>query len=778
MAERPKKYTKKLNDAEKVIKLAKERYKRARDSQSDENLRYKHNTRFTYDADYQWPTEIAKQRKLDLRPVLSVNRQPVFVRAIVNNYKQNPSAIKVLPADDGADKEVAEIYTGRIRNIEQQSGADQIKGFALGQAVAGNKAFYRVITQYEDNSFNQDIFIKAIVNATSVTYDCDDVSLDGSGWQWCFIEELLSVEEFESRYPDEDTESWPSDNSDGWTEDNNKKIRIAEYFYIEKVDTVICQLEGGEVVEKDDVQESMVVLQERTVKLPKVKWCILGGNAKEPLETREWAGKYIPVVPVWGDQVWIDGKRRLLSAMEYSQDSQRMINFGRSTEIELLGLQNKAPFMVTAQQVENYEEDWKAANSLNMPYLKYNADPLAPPPMRQGFAAPPSGVLQGVQNASQDLMDTSGIQEAGLGMQSNETSGKAINARAAQGQNSVFHFLDNVRHADRYCGMILVDLIPHIDDVPKIIRVLGEDGSESMKAVNQDTQEKDDYGQTINKFYDMTVGKYDVVIQSGPAFASKRQEAQELIAQAVQGNPAIWQTHGDLIFKAMDIPYADEFSERSKKTLPEGLVPPDDSEGSQMPPQVQAQIQGMQEQMQQMDAMLQQQAQELQSKQGEEQYKMAQLQLQSREIDIKEMEAQAKIMQAAQKDNVSVSAEVPHNPETDYSDADKLELEIETRLHEAELKRKHEIKMEVLRAKLANKEEPEEDDMIEMDDMGEDKPSEMACHMASIQEGLAKNQEITMALVAEVGKLAEVASAPKKLIYDKTGKIIGSETVG
>lgn len=750
-----------LSDDEKIVKKAKERYKRGRDSQSDENNRYRHNTKFTYIPDYQWPDAIKKQREIDLRPVLTVNRQPVFVRSIVNQYKQNPSAIKVLPADDGADKEVAEIFTGMIRNIETQCNSSQIKGNALGCAVAGNKGFFRFITEYEPMSFTQEIKFLPIVNPLAVTYDCDDTSLDGSGWRWCFVEEELTEDEFDSQFPEADRESWPTDSQSDWSMDDGKKIRVAEYFYKEDVKTTICLLDSGEVVEKTDLQPDMVVVDEREAMLPKVRWCKLGGNAKKPLEKKEWAGQYIPIVPVWGDQIWENGKRRLLSALEFSHDSQKMVNFWRSTETELLSLQNKAPFVGTNEQFENHPE-WAQANSTNLPFLPYTHVNGVPPPQRQGFAAPPSGVLAASQNAAQDLMDTSGIQEAGLGMQSNETSGKAINARAAQTQNSVYHFIDNMKHADRYAGMILVDLIPKINDTPKVVRTLGIDGTEEMKKVNQPVEEKDSFGQVIKKFYDLSAGKYDVIVTSGPSFSSKRQEGAELISQIAQGNPEVMAKAGDILFKALDIPYAEEIAERLKKYMPPEIVPKEGEE-QQMPPELKMQFDQMQQAMQQMDAVIQEQAKELENKEAE-------FALKSRELDIKEKEADAKIAQALQPAGpvVQVDAEV----EPELSEADKLEIEIERELAKEERQHQREKEKEILRAKLAKG-----DELLDVDENGEEKPSLIAEGITSLIQGQQMVAQALEANTQQTAQLAAVIAAPKEVIRDEKGKVVGVKPV-
>lgn len=764
---RPKTYQtaskKKEKDKEKIVKLARERYKRGRESQNNENQKYKDNIRFCFEPDYQWPETIRKARMIDGRPCISVNRMPVFCRSITNDYKRNSSGIKVIAGSDGSE-EVAEILTGLVRNIETQSNAPQVKGMALGYAVAGNKGFYRVITQIREGSFDeQEIKIEPIVNTTSVVYDCDDVSLDGSGWKWAFIEDMITEEEFKDRYPDEDMDSWSSDLSD-WSQDGGKKIRIAEYFYKEMEKTNLCLIESGEVVYESDLQEGMVVVDQREADMPIVRWCILGGNASKPLEEKEWAGKYIPIVPVWGDQLWIDGKRVLLSALEFSHDAQRMLNFYRSSETELLSLQNKAPYILTPTQVEGFENQWGGANSSNSPYLLANPDPQAAMPQRAPFPSPPTGVLQGAANAAQDIMDTSGIQEAGLGMQSNETSGRAINARAAQGEKATFHILDNMAHADVYCGRILIDLIPHIYDTPRIERIMGFDGSAEMKAINQPTEEKDEYGQAVVKMYDLSVGNYDVIPSSAPNFQSLRQEGQQMLTQLLTGNPQLMSQAGDILMKTMDIPYADELSERLKKFLPQGIAPAEDG-APPIPPELQAQMEQMQAQMQEMDQMLQQQAQELQDKQ-------AQYAIEMEKVRVQQFDAETKRI-AVTKPEVGVSVQA--DPE--LSEADKIEIDLVQKVRMKEMDQEHDIKKTVLAHKLQRMAEKDYGEMEDIDETGEEKPSLIIESMTQVQQGMAQTQASLQAMSQAIANLTAINAAPKRVIKDENGRPIGIEPV-
>jgi hypothetical protein len=759
MPARPKTYKKKETDGQKLVKLAKERYKRARDAQSEENSKFKSNMKFCFQPGAQWPEGLKKQRESDMRPCIEVNQMPVFGRAITNDYKRNSSGVKVIPAADG-DEKVAEIFTGLIRNIETQSSASQIKGNALVNAVSGCKGFYRVVTKYMDGGFEQEIRIEPIVNTTSVTYDCDDTSLDGSGWQWAFIEDQITEDEFKKKYPDEVIDSWPSLESDGWCQNNEggKKIRICEYFYIEKEKVTLCKIATGETVYEDDLQEGMEVLDTREAEMPVVKWCVLGGNANEPLESNEWAGKYIPIVPVWGEQLWIDNKRVLYSALEYSHDAQRMLNFFRSTEVELLGLQNKAPYVLTPTQIEGFENQWKGANSTNSPYLLANSDPAGFPIQRQPFPTPPSGVLTGAANSAQDMRDTSGIQQASLGMQSNETSGRAINARAAQGEKATFHILDNMAHADVFCGRILVDLIPRIYDTPRVERIMGYDGSSEMKELNQETVEKDEYGMDVKKIYDLTVGTYDVIVSSAPNFQSLRQEGQQMLTQLLQGNPQLMQQAGDIFIKSMDIPYAGEVAERLAKFLPEGIAPAKE-EDQEMPPQIQQQIQGMQQQMQQMDQMIQQQAAELASKQAD-------YALKEQEIQIKQFDAETKRIQAMQRESLPVQADVTINPD-DLSEADKLEISIAQALHMKQLEQEHDIKKTLLAHKLSKMVSPEDGDINENGEVT----------ISPLVAGLQQNQEAIQQMSQAIANLTAINAAPKRVIRNDNGEIVGTEPV-
>jgi hypothetical protein len=232
-----------------------------------------------------------------------------------------------------------------------------------------------------------------------------------------------------------------------------------------------------------------------------------------------------------------------------------------------------------------------------------------------------------------------GIYDASLGARSNETSGKAILARQREGDVSTFHFIDNMSRAIRHAGKIIIDLIPHVYSKERVVRILKEDGAPESIKINQKFIQDG-----IEKVYDLTVGKYDVVVKSGPSFTSRREEAANQMMQLIQSFPQAAPLIGDLIAKNLEWPGADEISERMKALLPPA------AQANAIPPEIQQQIQQVQQQVQQGQqayAIMQKENEtlklQLQNKAGDLQIKAAELQLKERELILHEKEVAAEL---------------------------------------------------------------------------------------------------------------------------------------
>jgi len=569
----------------------------------------------------QWHEQDKTARENDGRPCLTFNKLVAHLRQIVNDARQNKPAIIVHPVDDDADPETAEVYSGLIRNIEVSSNADIAYDTAIQQSASGGFGFMRVNIDYtHDDSFDKDIKIERIVNQLSVTPDSDSTSADGSDWNKCWVTDRIPKDEFTARYPEAQKVNWEDDYGHcDFDAINDDGVWICEYWVREEVSKVILLFSDGTILDADELEDPDMALilqayglqekDRRTVKSHKVTQYIMSGA--ETLETNEWAGKYIPIIPVWGDEVIIEGKKYYLSAIHNSKDAQRNYNFWRSVSTESVSDNSKTPYIGEEGSFIDPHK-WASSNRVKYANLEYKKG--SPPPQKQPYAGIPSGAIQEALNSADDIKATMGMYDASLGAQGNETSGRAIMARQREGDVSTFHFIDNMSRSIRHLGKIVIDLIPKVYTGERIIRVLGEDGKvpQNVKIGQAQQQEmeggedKEREGLNLARVYDLSVGRYDIVVDSGPSFATKRQEAATQMTEMVRAFPQLMQVAGDILASNMDWPGADELAKRMKTMLPPQL-----QEKNPEIMQMQQQMQTMQQQAQAAVAQLQNEIEQL-----------------------------------------------------------------------------------------------------------------------------------------------------------------------
>lgn len=589
----------------------------------------------------QWPIDIRNERREDGRPCLTINRTAQVVNQITNDQRQNKPSIKVSPVDDQADIETAKVRQGLIRHIEYDSNADIAYSNAFEFAVMGGFGFWRVITQYADpTSSKQEVKIDQVKNPFSAYLDPSHKKPDGSDAEFGFIFDDISKESFERQYPESDLviRGFESigDQAPMWLPSGS--VRIAEYFYKKYTADSVLVLSTGEEILRSKLSGmplpmGISIVSERKTKIPSIGWLKL--NGKEILEKGEFPGRYIPIIPAYGKEFFLDGKRILKGITRDAKDPARMYNFMASAEAEAIALAPKAPFIVAEGQIEGYENVWKLANRKNNAYLPYkptsvNGSPV-PPPQRNSFEPAVQAITNSRMISGDDIKATTGVYDASLGAQSNETSGVAIQRRNNQAQTSNFHFIDNLNKSIRHTGRIINDIIPVVYDTPQTARILGDEGDERVVHINRPFQ---DNGKEA--IYDMSVGKYDVTIDTGPSFQTKRQEAVASMLDMARAAPQIMQAAPDIIAKNMDWPGSQEIADRLKKTLPPGLA--DDNKNKEIPPQVQAQ-------MQQMGQMVEQLTKQLNQVMQEKEQKLVELQSKER-IEFKKLEVELEIARA------------------------------------------------------------------------------------------------------------------------------------
>jgi hypothetical protein len=602
------------------------------------------------DNHWQWPADVLATRgavqgqTINARPCLTVNKLPQHVRQVTNDQRQNRPSGKVIPADDHADIEVAEIFNGMVRHIEYISDADVAYDTACENQVSYGEGYIRILTEYcDENTFDQDIKIGRVRNSFSVYMDPTIQDPTGADAKWCFVTEDITKADYERMYPDSapittlQTLGVGDQNLSQWlTEDT---IRVADYYYLD-YDRATLNLYPGNVTAFENTPEDKQLKaiygkpkRSRESDRVKIKYCKINGY--EILEERDWAGKYIPVVRIVGNEFEVDGRLYVSGLVRNAKDAQRMYNYWVSQEAEMLALAPKAPFIGYGGQFEGYENQWKTANTNNWPYLEVNPDVtdgsgnMLPLPARAQPPMASSGLLQAKAGASEDIKSSTGQYNASLGMGSNERSGKAILARQREGDVGTYHYGDNLARGVRHIVRQLVDLIPKIYDTQRVARIIGLDGETKMVKIDPAQEEpvkkimQDDI--VIDKIYNPNVGKYDVVVATGPGYATKRQEALEAMAQLLQGNPSLWAVAGDLFVKNMDWPGAQEMAKRFAKTIDPKLMEDGDKQ-----PELQAaeqQMQAMGQELDQLHEMLKNvgksiEAQDMQRKDFEAEVKM------------------------------------------------------------------------------------------------------------------------------------------------------------
>jgi hypothetical protein len=570
--------------ADELIKEARERFRESQGG-TDYNRTTAHEDIVFSRLSEQWPADIQKLRKAENRPCLTINKMPAFIRQVVNDSRQNKPAINVHPVDNGADEATAQVINGLIRSIERRSHADVAYDTAIDHSASGGFGFFRIGIDYaHDETFDLECRIQRIPNPLMVHWDPNSVAFDASDWEYAFVSDFLSKDTFEKRYPDAAPVEFEDDDYENWVEEKDR-IRIAEYWLRTEVKRKLLLLSNGRAIREDTLDDEakaimqvtgVTVLKEREVRAFEVKRRIISGI--EVLEEDPWPGSMIPICPVWGEEVMIDGRRIFRSMIRDARDPQTMFNFWRSASTELVALAPRTPWVGPVGFVpKGQEQMWQTANTRSHAYLEYSGQQA---PKRQEFAGVPAGVLQESLNANDDMKSVIGIYDPSLGARSNETSGKAILARQKESDVSNFHFIDNLARAIRYAGEVLVEIIPHVYTGRQTIRILGEDQTENVvklaqqgeAAVNEETGER--------LLYDLSVGKYDVTVKTGPSFGTQREETRETLIEIMRAVPAAAQFVGDVLLEHMDFVGADKVANRLKLLLPpqiqaaEGIAPP------------------------------------------------------------------------------------------------------------------------------------------------------------------------------------------------------------
>lgn len=561
----------------------------------------------------QWPQEIQLARELENRPCLTVNKTRAMVRQVLNGMRQQRPRMIVHPVGNGADEDKAEVIQGLLRHIEVNSGAEVAYDTAAKYQVIAGKGYWRVTHRYiSEDSFDQELYIDPIDDPFTVYFDPSSVLPDGSDAETVVVSTMMPRDEFKRRWPGKDLVSFDKVQAGsvpvGWS--TEKEIRVGEYWRVEKVKDTLVRYSNGWTGFQSKLPKSiaeaigLTVVEERPSYRRKVMLYMC--SAVEILESHEWAGKFIPIVPVYGNRVNINGDVSYSGMVEDLMDPARMYNFWRTSEAEVVALAPKAPWVMAEGQDDGHEAEWDQANTksysrlIYKPVLGPDGQPV-PPPTRLPTQEIPQANVNAAIGAGEDMKSVAGIYDASLGNREQDPSGIALGRHQQQSELSNFHFYDNQCVSLRHTGVICLDLIPSIYDTERVLRIIGEDGEASSVTVNQ--KRMSEMGAVDSVLNDMTVGRYDIVMDTGPGYNTKRIESAENMLALLQTplGEKIATVADDIVVRHFDWSGARDLADRLAAANPiaQSEALPD------LPEQAQAMVKQLQGQVQQLQQALQ-----------------------------------------------------------------------------------------------------------------------------------------------------------------------------
>lgn len=639
---------------------ARERYQRAKDYWDEIYAPCKEDMRF-YGGE-QWPEAVKNMREVpgqNARPCLTINRLPQFHNQIVNDYRQASYSMKAAPQET-EDESVAEIYQGLFRQIEKQSNAQIAYVKALSDGTIGGIGYLRVITDYaNEKSFDQDIFIKRFKNPFVNYPDPAAEEYFFEDAEYWFVMDIIAKDsdEYDMYYGEDgefDVNDFPADDTMSyWRKEEG--VTVVEYFYFKRKKRVLLEYMDGTTGFLDEVPEEALeseaflgsVRRRRNVEAKELHWAKIDGA--NILEETVWAKPRIPIVPVFGTELWVGDKRVLKGITRDAMDSCRMYNYWQSAKAEMIALAPKAPYIAAAGQLEGYTDDWQNASTTPKSVLYYKPvsvdGHLVPAPQRQVYEAPVQSIIQASLQSADDIKASIGMYDASIGAKSNEVSGKAIRERKAEGETATFNYTDNLALSLGYMATIVAELIPVIYDTQRIVRIVGKEGDVKRLEIN---------GEGQPNVVDI---QYDLVLDTGPSFATKRQQTAETIIDLSHNFPQLMEVAGDIAVRNMDFADANEIAERLRRAMPPQLLEDDKNAVAKLT-QAQEQLKELGAVVKELQDRLAEAEEELKGAKLEVKNKRGELKVKMGELMLKRVELAAKMKEMSPESAKAVSGGV------------------------------------------------------------------------------------------------------------------------
>ncbi len=757
-----------MADADDIIATALERFQLAQDGWEEIYQKARDDLQFQSDEpNAQWDNKLLQDRRN--RPIYTVDQLSQFVHQVSNDIRMNTPSIDIIPDDEGTDVETAEILQGIIRGIEYKSNADAAYDTAVDFSIKSSIGFIRVDHSYtNEEGFEQELLIKRVINPLAVYIDPNSIEPDGSDAMYGFVLEDMNLKDFQKLYPDASPVSW--DDTEEKLDGQKDKVTICEYFEIVENTTEYGLIEGKEP-EAYDKKKKDKYKSTRKVKKREVKRYKLAGQ--DVLEETTFPGKYIPIVPVYGEEAWIDGKRHLKSLIRPAKSSQQMFNLGVSLDIEMLMKQPQASFMAAAGQISGFEHEYAdptKANVLHYNVEDVNGEKLGAP---QRVAPPQSamGFINMSREASDNIRSSLGMYNAAAGKREGDASGVALRQLDKSSDVGNYHFGDNLVRSITHLGKIIVCAFGKIYDTPRAVKMVDKEDNTKMVGINGHRvpdQERD---------YFVNDGQYDVRVITGPSFTTQRQEAAANYSQIIQAMPDLMPVIGDLVFKYQDTAGSQAISARLRKIVDPKLLSDEEKDKDQPDPQVAALTQ-------QLQLVTEEATQQIQALQAQLDDKQAELMIKQEEVNVKKVEAEAKVADSKTKQIQAIAqfgskkkteaeglspASAPQSAPINPNDSVQvLQVRLQEALENQQREAEEEAQEQQMMAMAAQAEQEDEDRELET------KIAEMTQREQQGNAILQVLSGIQQALAIQTAQQAQIASTPMKVLRNEQGEMVGA----
>lgn len=507
------------------------------------------------------------------RPMVNCDQLNQYTNLVINEVRQHPRQIKISPEGYGATAKLAEIRENRLRAIQYKSDAQAAYLTAMENACQRSYGYARVTLRYvSDTSTDQEITIQRIPNPNSVLFDPACREIDCSDAEFCFVLENFTRKAFKRRWPKAkitDFDATYSTDYPLWIKD--KHIQVAEYWKVHKVKDVVYVMDDGQGGQKNELKSKLEergghiegeegaqhVVYPATAEHEELKAALITQrdttvstivqyitNGVEILERNEWIGKWIPVVPLFGKEVYSTdaGRSRkvLTSLIRNGREPQMAYNYFMTTALEAVGMVPRATYLALEGSLDGYEKDWQEAHHIPKAYLLYkptqgpDGQMQTAPPIRQPFDPPLQNLMIGVEAFLRAIQSSVGMYNTSVGKADTKAeTGVAIKQLDAQSDQGAFHFIDNYNHRFLAAiGRICNDLITKVDAGPRQVMIRTKDNKDKLVWVNKPYT--DEAGE--EQHHDMSQGQYGVTIGVEQTEDSQRDAASDFLETFVDSD--------------------------------------------------------------------------------------------------------------------------------------------------------------------------------------------------------------------------------------------------